>query len=830
MPAFITNTVHIQRYADAVYGVQVGSATLAQINQDITSLGGIDKALNAYFAGSGQTNATAAANIVKNVGIVVGGTITAAAVTDATAYVLGQLNANKGNEGATIKNILNLVGNLTADPIYGSAAVKFNTDVDNAIAYTGAGDVVAGTVTPVTFTLTTNLDVPSSTVNNDTYFGTDATFTTGDQINGGSGTDTLSLIFAAANAAVVTATGIEALTVQNLHTAGVTTTLANFTGLNTITNVGSTEALTFSNVAADVNRVNLTSISTAKNTAVTYVNSALTGTADSISIGLNGVTAAVTLTIDTATAGTANFETFNVSSTGANSTAKVSLAGTIQTGVTSQTVNVTGDKNVSLVVTDKMTTVNASTLTGTLKLDADLTANYTVTGGSGADRVVMGSAWTASDKIKLGGGVDTIASSTATVNSTFAAVVNSKTGTAFNNEFEVLEYTGTSGYVLDASLITVPGATTYSTSGTISASAGATNTTTGVTGTKGIAISGADNSQTFSIEGNVTGGAGGAGATNGAGGAGGKGIEVVSALDNATNILNLSLKGVTIIGGAGGALAGNGADGAGAMAIDATTFETINITSTGTTATATNTISAAAATGNGAAGTGLNVSANTVINISGANELAAGTIVSSNNPVAINAGALTGKLTIGTGSGADSFVGGSGINLLTSSGGADTFNISASTTKADVIAIGATSTSSTLLPKITGFTNVATNGDKLDIVNTATVRADVSAGTSTGVANLTATVSSGIVTFAGSALATAAFSDLVTAVFSTNILGTTQYNTAAFEWNGSTYVAQQNDTTATFLAATDLIVQLVGVTGLTALSTTASGPTTLFIA
>jgi hypothetical protein len=699
--------------------------------------------------------------------------------------------------------------------------------VDAAVASAVASKTA---VSGQTFTLTTSLDVPSNTAGSDTYFGTDATFTTGDQINGGAGTDTLNLIFAAANAAVATATGVENLTVQNLHTAGVTTTLANFTNLNSITNVASTEALTFSNVAASVNTVNLTSISTAKDTAVTYVNSALTGTADAVTIGINGVTAAVTLTIDTATAGTANYETFNVSSTGANSTGKVSLAGTIQTGVTSQTVNVTGDKNVSLVVTDKMTTVNASTLTGTLKLDADATANYTVTGGTGADRVVMGSAWTASDKIKLGGGVDTIASSTATVNSTFAAVVNSKTGTAFNNEFEVLEYTGTGGYVLDASLITVPGATTFSTSGIISAAAGATHATTGVTGTKGIAISGAENTHTFSIEGNVTGGAGGAGATNGSGGTGGKGIEVVTTLDNATNVLNLTLKGVTITSGKGGALAGQGADGVGGMAIDATTIETINIVSTGATSTATNTFTGGTATGNGAAGTGLNVSANTVINISGANALNAGTVVSGNNPVAINADTLTGALTIGTGSGADSYVGGSGVNTLTTSGGADTFNISASTTKADTIALGVTSTSSTLLPKITGFTNAATTGDKLDIVNTATVRADVSAGTSTGVTNLTATISAGVVTFAGTALATAAFSDLVTAVFSTNILGTTQYNTAAFEFNGSTYIAQQNDTTATFLAGTDLIVQLVGVTGVAALSATASGANTVFIA
>ena len=269
MPAFITNTVHIQRYADAVYGVQVGSATLAQINQDIISLGGIDKALNAYFAGAGQTNATVAANIVKNVGIVVGGTITAAAVTDATAYVLGQLNANKGNEGATIKNILNLVGNLTADPIYGAAAVKFNADVDNAIAYTGASDFAIGSVVSsgAAFTLTTGVDTPTNAtlVNGVIDFaggnlvGAASTLNAGDRITGTSGTaDTLNVTLQNTNGTGIgagTQTAVQQVITMSVPvpTAAVVNTVS-YGGVTTNVATGTTSTTHGDALAAAINQ------------------------------------------------------------------------------------------------------------------------------------------------------------------------------------------------------------------------------------------------------------------------------------------------------------------------------------------------------------------------------------------------------------------------------------------------------------------------------------------------------------------------------------------------------------------------------------------------
>ncbi len=395
MPAFITNTVHIQRYADAVYGVQVGSVTLAQVNQDITSLGGIDKALNAYFAGSGQTNATVAANIVKNVGIVAGGTITAAAVTDATAYVLGQLNANKGNEGATIKNILNLVGNLTADPVYGAAAVKFNADVDRAIAYTGALDLAAGTVTPVTsvsFTLTTTSDMWSGTSGDDivsaydTYTNaaaktvpeTNSTFTSADTLAFGLGVDTLNLVIDGAidgggnvggdNVALQapSVTGLEILNIRSVATATAAADIIavnadNFAGLTNFNADRSTAGLVVTNLATGAG------IGISGNGAVS--NGALTAS-------YKTSTAAVTLNVSGGTVNTSNAATFAIG-TGTATTA---------------TINSTGGTNaldtVALASTGSVTalTINATTklTTGTISgFKGSVTTNTIAANGAG---------------------------------------------------------------------------------------------------------------------------------------------------------------------------------------------------------------------------------------------------------------------------------------------------------------------------------------------------------------------------------------------------------------------------------------------------------------
>ena len=426
MPAFITNTVHIQRYADAVYGVQVGSATLAQVNQDITSLGGIDKALNAYFAGSGQTNATVAANIVKNVGIVAGGTITAAAVSDATAYVLGQLNANKGNEGATIKSILNLVGNLTADPIYGAAAVKFNADVDNAIAYTGAGDVAAGTVIPVNTPFTTNVDTLRGTSGSDNFVAPAGTFNALDSVDGGAGVDTLTVSLTAAYTGGVNVTGIEVLNISQTTAGGFNAT--GIAGLTTVTTNSSTVDVGVTNLAS---LANISVLNQDAAVTITYADSAVAGAADAMTLTLNNVAQAagqaIALNNTTTTTGTTGIETLNIVAAGAVGTSSNTV--TLNTNATASLarVNVSGASAVNLTLGTNATTtalaIDASAMTAALTLAGMGAVTNNIKGGTGADTFAFAGNFTSADVVDGGAGVDTISSTAAN----FAAITTADT-------------------------------------------------------------------------------------------------------------------------------------------------------------------------------------------------------------------------------------------------------------------------------------------------------------------------------------------------------------------------------------------------------------------
>lgn len=438
MPAFITNTVHIQRYADAVFGVAIGTSTMAQVNQDITTLGGIDKALNAYFAGSAQTNATVAANLVKNVGIVVGGTVTAADVTVATNYVLGQLNSNKGNEGVTIKNILNLVGNLTADPIYGAAAVKFNADVDLALSYTGSSDTAAGTVVAPPFVMLTTADNIVGGSGNDTItaiIGTGATLNAGDAVNGGQGTDTLRLSYGS-NVSLATAlssgtiSSIETLSLINPGVADGSVTASGLTGLTTLriedaAALNSTNAAT--SIATPLGGVNLAlatagGVTTAgpviwtANAADTTLNLLLNGyvsTATAIATNLT-TTGAATTTLNVESSTAANrVATFLAPATVTtlNIKAATALTDTATTAVAATKVNITGAGNVTLGTTDFAATINidASGSTGNIVLATEITTSLTYKGSAGNDTISFAAGeLTSADSIDLGAGNNTL--------------------------------------------------------------------------------------------------------------------------------------------------------------------------------------------------------------------------------------------------------------------------------------------------------------------------------------------------------------------------------------------------------------------------------------
>ncbi len=703
-----------------------------------------------------------------------------------------------------------------------------------------------GVSTGQTFTLTTGIDNVAGTSGNDTIigdFGVTGQVSAADQINGGAGTDELQL-YGTFGSLPTSISNVEKLNLSGFG-VGKTIDVSTLTGVTDLilrnqTDVGSAGSGSDTSVTvAAGQKLTLNTVQDSQNGGqVVIVSAASSVTENTIVLDKAGdaATSGNDLNIEVAGAGV---KTLNLQT--ANNASRVTFNDTASTTFAVETYNITGDKNLTatLVATASSATkatVNASTFTGALDLNLSATENFVVTGGTGNDRFNFGAAFDTSDKVAGGDGTDTVAVSTLTGVSTW---LNNKTsGVADHSSIEVLEYTGTAVASYDAASVTLSGLTGFKTSGAIDGGAASGSSGAGT----GLAVTNQSNAQTFTIAGNVDGQDGDAAAA--AGGNGGTAVTFAPAVNNGSNAVNLTLYGVTLKGGDGGAGSGAGNNGGdGGTAADFSNYETINITSSGATSTAVNTFTggaggASAAAGGGADGaTGATVvvSANATINISGANEINLGTISSSNQPVTINAANLTGKMTVGTGTGADVITGGSGVNVISLAGGADEVNLSASTAKADTLNVSANAAStSSAFAMVTGFTSAATTGDKLDFQGgTGTVLAGAGSSVDLGstVTGLTGSLSSsGILTFGGTGAANATLANKITAAFSASFLNTNQDKAIAFEHDGSTYIAYADGGSAGFDAGSDVVVKLVGTTGITALSSTASDANTVFIA
>lgn len=219
--SFRTNALKVQAFAGAMYGIQVGTTTMAQINADITSAGGLANALNGYYTSSfgSVANATVATTVATNLGL------TGDALTNGAAYITAQLNAAApGARGAVISTILDLFAGLTADATYGAAATAWNTKVDSANAYTGAANVAIGsTVSQGTaFTLTTGVDSFTGTAGGDSFNALSTTLTLLDSLDGGAGNDSLVITDTSAAAFTLPVTTVALDNVENFvlsHTA-----------------------------------------------------------------------------------------------------------------------------------------------------------------------------------------------------------------------------------------------------------------------------------------------------------------------------------------------------------------------------------------------------------------------------------------------------------------------------------------------------------------------------------------------------------------------------------------------------------------------------------
>ena len=282
-------------------------------------------------------------------------------------------------------------------------------------------------------TLTTGADAMTGTSNNDTFVGTEATLSSADVLNGGAGTDMLRVANsgAAKTFSAIELSSIETIQVTADGTGATTFDLTGTAGVTKLTNMNSSQDMTFNGVGTIPSVGVAMQGVTAGNTTVAFTTDAVAGTADTLNVALNG---AINTTGNTAIGTlTANgIETIAVTTSGAasNLTAIASNA--------MKAMTVAGDKNLTLAGatfadTAAVNTLDASTFTGALNVTLSNTGaaniDVKVTGGSGADRADFSNGFDTSDNFTGGAGRDTLAltqaiatAQTATTGGTVSAV------------------------------------------------------------------------------------------------------------------------------------------------------------------------------------------------------------------------------------------------------------------------------------------------------------------------------------------------------------------------------------------------------------------------
>ena len=685
----------------------------------------------------------------------------------------------------------NILGNVKGDVPYSDKDV---TDILKGSGFDGA--------VGKTFTLTTGLDIPSSTGGNDTYVATDTTYTTGDQINGGSGTDQLSLTLGVANTAIVTLNSVENVKISDF--SGNTVNGSLWTGVTGIEFANSTAATTVNNLIA-IPSVTLTK--TTNDVTVAMTAAAVAGTADAATVNFNG------LTDNTKTFTMNGVETLTLNATGADS--KVQVA---DTGL--KTVIVTGDKKLNVSAAALPTTItsvdaSAKTAGGFLANLAGSTLT-SVKGGAGDDTILLGATAVGATVIDGGAGTDTLGLNNANVAGFLATTTKVTNVETLKVQGPVTAGAGTTTW--DMSKVVGLANLTFDAAATVDQGTG-----------KLLVVDNMLTGSTLRFDADLV---------NTGGTAAGLTVNVLNAGNAGTNDT------ITLV-------AAHGATAATADAIAAFTMANVenaivDVKSvTGATSTITGIADAQLATltfkssavdslGNAVDAADLTTGAgftSTVINkldVSGYRAAATGVVdVSSLSGSLISTGAtITGPskgILVATGGvGADLITTGAGGSNsgtgLTGGLGADTYDLSASTAKTDKISIAAGNSASTGMDQVKGFTTSATStiADNLNILS-AVVAANVASGTVTSVTNLTGQISSGIITFGGTAASTATLTQLIQGA--EDLIGANA-KTAAFVYNGDTYVVDNQDASAT-VSANDIVVKLVGLTDATSVATTA---------
>jgi hypothetical protein len=300
-----------------------------------------------------------------------------------------------------------------------AAALADAVSVNEATASVDTFDTTTGSTTTTTtgsgYALSTNVDGISGSAGNDTISGIIAasgTFTIGDDIFGGSGTDTLNLIALdhETDSVFASINGVEVVNIRQLGTAAnaLVMNAVNWSGVASLSNASSLAATTLTVTGVEV----ATNIRLEGNTDinVAFRNSTTAGPVGITLVGAGSADGASTLASATAN-GTAHID-LDQPDTGLISGVAVTLSGTnlarLEAGSNVLSYTINGSGNSILVTDDTITSFNAASAQGDLDVTFSGVSEVTVVGGAGNDTFRLGTGLSNSDSVNGGSGTDTV--------------------------------------------------------------------------------------------------------------------------------------------------------------------------------------------------------------------------------------------------------------------------------------------------------------------------------------------------------------------------------------------------------------------------------------
>jgi hypothetical protein len=279
--------------------------------------------------------------------------------------------------------------------------------VDRTIVTLYGNDIDLTTSDDTVSTNSADLDM-LTTDSDDTINGTaGSTLNPNDNINGGSGTDTL-VVDMASNFAGFSSTGglsgVEIISLENSDSSPRDFNAAGITGVETYNVDASNQPISLSNLADTEAQINIANQAGGTTATIGFASGVTTGTTDTLTVGLNtvGAAATATTTLNRTTLTADGIETLTLDVAGNN---YVALAGSSATDV--DNIVVTGESgslNLSGIVAGTKT-VDASG--SKASVDVDLTATDSILtsfkGGAGGDAVRL-NASNVSNQLALDGG------------------------------------------------------------------------------------------------------------------------------------------------------------------------------------------------------------------------------------------------------------------------------------------------------------------------------------------------------------------------------------------------------------------------------------------